>query len=183
MFNWFIIYVEMKNEPKRKKIIKLFSKHCLKCDGLCCKKAEFTVFGWELKKIPSGSYPLILRKQWGNKGKAKDINIERVSMGIVCPYLDVKKGCIIKISSRPLDCVSYPVYPIIKYGKDKKNKIVGMMVHRSCLFSKEISKNKVLMGSMLNFWGEELKKITKKDLRDWFGNKRNYWLDKNIIKI
>lgn len=58
-----------------------------------------------------------------------------------------------------------------------------MMVHKSCPYAKEISGDKKLVGLMASFWWEELEKVSKKDLRDWFGNKRNYWLDKNVIRL
>jgi len=166
----------------RKELLKKFSKHCKECNGLCCKQAEFTVFDWELRNIPIDKKLLKIRKNWGNKEKSKDIKIERISMGGKCNFLG-NNGCILKINIRPLDCISYPIFPIIKYGRDEKKEIYGMMVHKSCPFSKKISKDKNLLKSVRRYWEIELKKIKKKDIRDWFGDKRNYWLDKNIIKI
>lgn len=168
----------------REKIIKLFREYCSyeKCNGLCCKKAEFTVFTWELKDIPLEKKFLKIRNNWGPNGKSKDIRIERISMQGRCNFLG-ENGCVIKINDRPLDCISYPVFPMIKYGRDEKKEIFGMMVHKSCPFSKKISKDKNLLKMMKSFWEKEIKRINNKDLKDWFGNKRNYWLDKNIIKI
>lgn len=157
-------------------ILENFSKHCKKCDGLCCKKAEFTVFNSELEKLPVTEEKLIFRKKFKE-------NIERISMGKKCPFLKIEKGCTLAISKRPLDCLSYPIYPILKYNGKKETSIVGMMVHRSCPFAKEISLDKKLVALMFEFWKKELLKITKADIRNWFGKKENYWLDKNIIKI
>lgn len=169
----------------RKKILKSFNEYCRKCNGMCCmKEAEFTVFKEELKNLPVKKSELNIRKQWGNKGKSSDINIERIGMKGKCIFVG-DKGCKINIDSRPVDCISYPIYPIIKYSRDedKDKDIIGMMVHRSCPFCKEISKDRKLISLMLKFWEKELFNISKKDIRDWFGNKRNYWLDKNIIRI
>jgi len=167
----------------REQIIKSFKKHCKKCNGLCCCCAEFTVFEWELNNLPvQGKDQLVFRKQWGSKGKSPDIKIERISMGKQCPFLEVQQGCALDIETRPLDCISYPIYPIVKYA-NSGGELFGMMVHKSCPYAKEISEDKKLVGLMTSFWREELKKVDKKDLKDWFGNKRNYWLDKNVIRV
>lgn len=102
----------------RSELIKFFGKHCKKCNGICCCCAEFTVFDWELTNLPAqGRGQLIFRKQWGNKGKSKDIKIERISMGNQCPFLQAQYGCVLDVQRRPLDCISYPIYPIVKYQK------------------------------------------------------------------
>lgn len=168
----------------RKEIIQRCRKHCDKCNGLCCCCAEFTVFEWELNNLPAqGKEQLVFRKQWGSKGKSADIKIERISMGKQCPFLEAQQGCNLVIETRPLDCISYPIYPIVKYSRLGRGEIVGMMVHKSCPYAKEISKDKYLVGMMAALWREELERVIKKDLRDWFGNKRNYWLDKNVYKV
>lgn len=129
-----------------------------------------------------GKDKLIFRKQWGKKGKAKDITIERISIGKACPLLRVGKGCTLSDDRRPLDCVSYPVYPILKYSRDGAKEIDGMMVHKSCPLAGQIAQDRQLIKAMKRFWENELREISKKNIKDWFGNKRNYWLDKNIIR-
>lgn len=167
----------------REELLKKFGKHCKKCSGLCCKEeAEFTVFEWELKKLPLEKSKLNIRNTWGNKSKNKDIRIERIGMKGRCIFAG-NRGCKIKIEDRPLDCISYPIFPIIKYGKKEEKEIMGIMIHKSCPFAKEISEDKKLIELMLKFWEKELSKISKIDIKNWFGDKRNYWLDKNIIKI
>lgn len=173
-----------KMKVKKTDIIRYFKKHCMKCSGVCCKKAEFTVFTWELEKLPKSIYPLKFRKQQRRNGKPKNKKIERINMNKSCPYLKENEGCIIKERDRPLDCISYPIYPIIKYGRKEDDKeIIGMMIHKSCPLCREISKDKKLIKILYDFWKLELAGVSKKDLRDWFGHKENYWLDKNIIKI
>lgn len=84
---------------------------------------------------------------------------------------------------RPLDCISYPVYPMMQYSRNHRKAVIGLLVHKSCPYWQEISLNKVLLHQIKEFWTIELQKIQKNDIKAWFGHKRNYWLDKNVIKI
>jgi len=165
---------------KRKYILKIFkSVYCGKCSGPCCRLAEFTVFNWELDRFHDYAKAFNFRKN-----KIKDPKIKRISMRGKCPFLNEKKGCVLEIFKRSLDCFSYPIFPMIKYGRRKNEMMVdGMMVHRSCLFASKISKDKKIVGAMKKFWEEKIKELTKEEVRQWFGKKENYWLDKNIIKI
>lgn len=166
----------------QEEIMKLFPKHCKKCDGLCCKKGDLTLFDWELKKLPLKKKDIIFKNQWGSKDKSKDINVERINLGKICPFLKIDR-CGLDLKIKPLDCLTYPIFPIIKYYKTEKMEIIGMMVHKTCPFSREIAKDKRLVELIRKLWETELKSIKKQDIRYWFGNKRNYWLDKNIYKI
>jgi hypothetical protein len=38
-------------------------------------------------------------------------------MGNQCPFLQAQYGCVLDVQRRPLDCISYPIYPIVKYQK------------------------------------------------------------------
>lgn len=164
---------------ERNKILKLFKKHCIKCDGLCCKKAEFTVFSQELSRLVKRNKELIFRKY---KSSKESDNIKRINMKGGCPFLK-NNGCELGVLGKPLDCFTYPIYPIIKYYKIEKKEMIGMMIHKSCPFSNEISKNKKLIKLLFYFWQKELNGLSKENIRDWFGDKRNYWLDKNLIKV
>lgn len=172
-----------------KYLLKAFNKYCKNCGKFnfpCCNKcADTTVFQWELEKMikecENKDIKLNLKNQWGRNGKSKDIKIERISQKDRCPFVD-KEGCILKAETRPLDCISYPIYPILKYYKGEKKEIVGMFVHRTCPFAKEISNDKGLIVLVKKFWEQRIEEIKKDDLKHWFGNKRNYWIDKNIIK-
>lgn len=107
--------------------------------------------------------------------------MRRFNVGKKCPYVE-RNSCIIKPEARPIDCLSYPVYPIIKIAKNKTD-LTGLMIHKSCPFAKEISRDKDLINLLKKFWEFLLRKINGKNVKTWLGNKRNYWLDKNIIKI
>lgn len=162
----------------------LFRKHCIKCEGgCCCKQAEFTVFHSELEKLPVLRDKLTFRKQWGGKSQPQDRRVERITMAKHCPFLEADKGCVLDIGAKPLDCLSYPIYPIIKYHRDENKEIVGMMIHRSCPLAEEMFQDIELVNIMRIFWEKELKKFSKTEIRQWFGGKRNYWLDRNLIKL
>lgn len=162
--------------------MKLFPKHCMKCDGLCCKKGDLTLFDWELSKLPLKKEKIIFKNQWGNKEKSSDIKVQRINLGKVCPFLNSDR-CGLDLRVKPLDCLTYPIFPIIRYYRAEKMDIAGMMIHRTCPLAREILKDKKLINLVRNLWENELKSIKKKDVRYWFGDKRNYWLDKNIIYI
>jgi hypothetical protein len=173
-------------EKIREEIMKLFPKHCKKCKGLCCNDGDdFTAFKDELNKIKAGNKGVILpcRNQWGRYGKPKGIGIERISLNGPCPLVG-KNGCTLNINDKSLDCITYPIFPILKYHKDDRQEIIGMMVHKSCPFFVGISKDKKLIELVRKLWLEHyLDRISNNELKHWFGNKRNYWLDENIVKI
>lgn len=167
----------------KEEMINIFTKYCKNCKGQCCiDGADFTVFGEELKKIKLKNISLPIKNQWGRYGKPAGVEIERVSLNGPCPFVNTC-GCGLNLADKPLDCLTYPIYPIIKYYKNKKKEIVGMMVHKSCPFCIMISKNMQLVGLIKKLWATELEKIPDSELKHWFGDKRNYWLDKNIIKV
>jgi hypothetical protein len=169
------------NNSIREEIMAIFPKYCRKCDGLCCKKGDLTLFDWELDKLKVDKKNIVFKNQWGSKEKSKDIKVQRINLGKICPFLKVDR-CGLKLKEKPLDCLTYPIFPILKYHKTEKKEIIGMMIHKTCPLALEISKDKDLVGLIRKLWREELESIRKDDLRHWFGNKRNYWLDKNVYK-
>jgi hypothetical protein len=170
----------------REEIMKMFYGHCKKCKGACCNDgADFTVFKDEFNKIKSKNKGIVnlCRNQWGRYGRPKGIGIERIGLNCPCPFVR-EKGCILDLGDKPLDCITYPIFPIIRYYKDERKEIIGMMVHKSCPFFKSISKDKKLIELIKTLWLKYyINKISNNELKHWFGNKRNYWLDKNIHKI
>lgn len=147
----------------KKEIVKLFGEYCSKCKGSCCKGGVFSAFPFEIKNIPNHKEIPISDKS-GQRGHVKDL-----VMGKNCPFLN-KKGCKLKVELRTMDCLTYPVYPILK---DKS--INGFLIHKSCPFAKEISKNKNLLKLLKELWEIQLKhKISSQELKEWFGND-NYW--------
>jgi hypothetical protein len=171
----------MKEIELRKKILASFQKHCKKCNAPCCLGKDFAVFNWELKKLPFGGKDLVIGKYKNHEKKLAKYALIRNR----CVYLG-DTGCKLKLGIRPIDCLSYPVYPIIKKRKNKNKVIVemiGMMVHNECLFYKEISKDRELMLMMKIFWDEKIKHLSESEISDWFGDMRNYWSEKNVIKF
>jgi len=110
-------------------------------------------------------------------------NVERISIVAGCPFLQEGKGCYLAIGVKPLDCLTYPVYPLLDYSNGKGNgkTITGMMVHKSCLFAESISGDNELLDTMRNFWEQELAKIDGADLRQWFGETNSYWDKSRLI--
>ncbi|MFA5764415.1 MAG: hypothetical protein WC915_06425 [archaeon] len=149
----------------KKEIVNLFGKYCSKCEGACCKGGVFSVFPFERRNIPNQNNIPISDKS-GKRGNVKDL-----VMGKNCPFL-TEKGCKLKIELRTMDCLTYPVYPILK-----ENKINGFLIHKSCPFYKEISKNKNLLRLLKKLWEIQLEqKISVKELQEWLGDD-NYWKD------
>lgn len=170
----------------RDKIDKLFRKHCKKCDThCCCNKKELTVFKFELNninKIGWESFSFIRQGRRNNqRNNQRKSSIKRIKLKNQCPFFD-KNGCIFNPIHRPIDCLSYPVYPVIQYKKGNAL-IKYMAVHKSCSNCRGISKDLQLIKVIYNFWNEIIKQIQIKDLKEWFGDKKNYWLNKNLIKV
>lgn len=162
----------------REEIVKSFSKYCARCKGICCSK-EINAFTFEIKKWPS--VKLDIRNNW-QKGKLlKNSPICRFNIGQHCPFL-LNDRCRMSPAIRPIDCLSYPVYPSID-NLGNNSEFNEMMVHKSCPFAHEISLDSKLKKLLFQFWESNFEKIDKNDVKTWLGDKRNYWLDKNIIRI
>jgi hypothetical protein len=97
-----------------------------------------------------------------------------------CPFLEDGKGCILAIGVKPLDCLTYPIYPVVKYTGDEDKEITGMMVHKSCFCADEMSTDRELLDALRNFWEQEIKKIQGADLRQWFGDSNKYWQESKL---
>lgn len=170
----------MKEITLRKDIINSFKKYCIKCKGICCSKKDFAIFDWEFKKLPKHNKLIFLKS--GGAGRAQSKKAGYTSLFGGCPFLR-KAGCGLSLSKRPLDCISYPIYPLFRFYYSDRKEMAGMLVHKSCPLHVEISRDKKLINLMKDLWEKKLKEISKKEMLDWMGGKRNYWLDKNIIKI
>lgn len=170
----------MEKKIKEGEIINLFKQYCGQCKGLCCQAKEVTYFKDEFEQLS----PLMTGKCIINNElfDGDSIRVLRVNTKNKCHFL-TSKGCRLKECDRPFDCISYPLYPKIKYNRNSTMEMVHMMVHKSCQRAEDIAQNKALVKKVESLWKWKLKKTKKKDLRLWFGNKKNYWLDKNVIKI
>lgn len=167
----------------KKEIVDKYSKYCNKCKGSCCakKEKEVTFFSWEINKFDEKSKNL-LRKRTLRKDWSRNLIVRRVSTRGKCIFLG-KRGCDLDIKNRSLDCLSFPIYPVIKYTRGERKMIKHMIVHKNCDLAYQIAKDFKLIRLLEKFWNVELQSIRKKDIGLWFGNKKNYWLDKNVIKI
>jgi len=165
-------------EDLNKKIVKSFSKYCSRCGGICCSK-EINAFTFEIRKWPK--VKLEIKNNWQKGKDAKSLPICRFKIGRSCPFL-LHEKCRMAPAIRPIDCLSYPVYPSVDDLKNN-NEINELVVHKSCPFAYEISNDRVLRRLLFKFWKLNLKKIGRMNIQVWLGGKRNYWLDENVIKI
>jgi len=175
--------VKVKRGGVKKRLLRLFSRYCRSCKGGCCKEEEeVTVFKTELERFPLSKDKLTFIDSCGECGElSANGNVERISIVAGCPFLQEGKGCNLAIDVKPLDCLTYPVYPLLDYGNGTEKKIVGMMVHKSCLFAESISGDNELLDTMRGFWEQELAKIDGADLRQWFGETNSYWEKSRLI--
>jgi len=167
-------------EKKLQAIIRGFKQHCVACQGVCCHGKDLSVFDWELKKLPKYKELVFLKS--GGFGKSASKKAGYISLSKGCPFLG-KVGCKLSLNRRPIDCLSYPIYPLFRFYYSNRKELAGMLVHKSCALHNEISMDNKLIGLMRNLWEEKLEKMSKSDVLDWLGGKRDYWLDKNVIKV
>jgi hypothetical protein len=160
---------------------RLFKKYCDSCNAFCCKTKEITVFKFELDNIQKIGWDDLSFLNQGREKSHRGSHIKRIRLKNGCPFV-TNSGCIFSPNYRPIDCLSYPIYPVLKY-KGKNALIEYMAVHKSCPKYKAISKDLMLIKSLYSFWNEIIKESQTKDLKEWFGDKKNYWMDKNLIKI
>jgi len=170
-----------------KSIGEKFDKYCRECGGLCCRCREATFFGWELNKIPTEKVNLSkLDTNWNILKKTKDSNIRRVAINKICAFSDGSQ-CNLGEELNPLDCLSFPVYPIFNFKEEKK--IKKWIVHKNCPFFKEISKDKEAVNLVKKLWKTRLKnvEITNDILKKWYGEwkeeDKEYWHDQNLLDI
>ncbi|MGA2192825.1 MAG: hypothetical protein ABSG42_05530 [Nitrospirota bacterium] len=155
----------------KEEIYALFRVHCSGCEGLCCKNSVFTLFNHELEGLkPDRALEFT---EDGTK------NIRRVKMGALCPF-SRDKGCEIELGARPLDCLTYPIYPSIRY-KESACLIDGMTVHRSCPSCESIAADAGLLRLLRSYWEEQLSLNGPEAVSEWFGQDE-YWDSENVIR-
>lgn len=146
-------------EAGREKVVDSFKKYCSACKGKCCMNGELNLFTWERVRLA-----LKTTTYYNDK----------------CRFCGIS-GCDLEIDRKPLDCISYPVYPKVEHRDDGKNEMTGLMVHRSCPYSEEIAGDDALIRVMRSFWKTELNGISADDICGWFTDENNYWADENVI--
>jgi hypothetical protein len=168
----------MSKKTLNAEIVQRFRKYCSRCKGICCSK-EINAFSFEIEKWPK--VKLEVKKNWQRGKSSKKSPICRFNIGKHCPFL-LDESCRMPPAIRPIDCITYPVYPMVGY-KNKRYEMKGLVVHKSCPFAKEVVKDPEITRALYDFWGRNLKQIDCREIKIWLGDKRNYWLEKNIIKI
>ena len=162
---------------EKEDIVREFFKYCSKCDGKCCKRGVFTVFGWEDDLLSREYEEFKDADIFDVRGSCKDIAM----MGKCIFYKE--DGCKLPKQLRPTDCISFPFYPKLKENKGVLE-IESILIQNECPFSEEISKNEKLIRYMYNFWEGVIKRTTKQEIIDWIGINGSWhdWYD-NAIEV
>jgi Fe-S-cluster containining protein len=146
----------------RENIVKQFTKYCSQCDGQCCKRGVFTVFGKEAEALER-NYPEFKKCNiFDQRGKAQDIYI-----GTQCVFND-GNGCKLPMNLRPTDCLSFPLYPKLKEIKGEL-KIDSFVIQKECPFSEEIAQDKNFLNAIQQLWENSARELTGKEIIDWLG--------------
>jgi hypothetical protein len=162
---------------KKEKIVKLFLKYCSKCNGQCCKRGFFSVFGWEMDKLASEYENFYVGKISEERGTAKDIAINEKCM------FSGGNGCNMPVKHRPVDCLTFPFYPKLK-DNNKELSIDFFVIHKECSYYEKIAKDKNLLRSVTVYWSSMIKKLTRQEIIDWIGEdgRWNEWY-KNTVAV
>ena len=151
----------MEKEITREIVVELFRKYCASCKGHdCCVGGELNLFKWEAERLH-------LSKKAGTVGFKEG-----------CGFCK-EDGCRLQMDEKPLDCISYPVYPIV--GDEKQ--VMGLIVHKSCPAHHEVSRDKELLLSVKGFWESELQNIPAGAMAGWIDDTEDYWQATNTVKI
>jgi hypothetical protein len=156
-------------------LVGLFLKYCTGCEGRCCKE-EITAFKSEIQRLP-------FRRDASRAGCHNEgaCGVAHIDMLKKCRFLNDGDGCQLDLWIKPLDCLSYPIYPIVEYRDNDSKDIVGLMVHRNCPSAEMMAHDSELLESMKAFWERELSNIDSAEVQAWFGYENKFWHNKNLI--
>ena len=156
------------------RMLNLFKKHCKNCKDFCCLK-EFNIafFREEIKAIAENDNYKNL-DFWKKIKKYKEHSIPekkviKIKINNGCVFLG-KNGCQLEKEQRPLDCITYPVFPVIDFNGKEKIDVFGILVHKGCYLAKDIAKDKILINKALKLWEEIIREHTKAELVDWLSD-------------
>jgi len=151
-------------------IAALFEKHCRKCETfICCKVGEINLFERDIALLPDIG------------GVIRSDSYVSMPFGKTCRFLG-NAGCCLDLSSRPLDCMTFPVYPLLEYAGGEGFHITGMFVSRMCPLAGEISKDSGLIADVKYFWETETADLTASEMNNWFQDSAGFWSEENIIR-
>jgi Fe-S-cluster containining protein len=146
----------------REEIAFQYRKHCSSCKGSCCSlelEEGFIAFDMELGKLGK---KVILGAANGT-GSTMVVPFDNDGR---CP-LSGNNACSLSLEERPLDCLTYPVYPQVSFHDDGKNELTGLTIRNGCHKVEEISEDRALMELIRTFWERELPTIKSVEMKDW----------------
>jgi len=158
-------------------IVVQFAKYCSQCDGQCCKRGVFTVFGKEAEVLAREYGEFKTCDVFDQRGTAKDMYI-----GSKCIFNN-GKGCKLPMNLRPTDCLSFPFYPKLTEINGELQ-IDSFVIQNECPFSKEIANDKQFLEAMQQLWEATAKELTAQEIIDWIGINGSWhdWYD-NAIEV
>lgn len=162
----------------RQQLMGLFTSYCSACTRHCCKEEEeVTILTNELKRLPIQRHLHQTAHHWQNDNSA---GVAHIDIGDDCRFIETGRGCRLNLWTKPLDCLSYPVYPKVTFHGAGGKEITGMMVHRNCHAAEKMANDTQLLAVMRKLWEQELPGIDAHELREWFCPD-DFWHQHNVI--
>jgi len=146
----------------REDIARQFRKHCVSCTGSCCAlelEEGFLAFGWEFDNLSKVS-PIHAS---GGQGTIRLVPFDNNRR---CQFSG-SNACKLTLGQRPLDCLTYPVYPQVAFDEEGGKQLTGLMVRTGCRKLKEIFQDTALMELVRSFWELELPLLEGSELKEW----------------
>lgn len=133
----------------------IFEVICKKCDGKCCKTVTFLSQD-DVKRLQECKTEFSQNKEFLHRKKNHSFLVLNKGK---CPFLTEHKGCQLKESCRPLECLLFPL--VFKYDKGK----LRFYLNKKCPYLREISKKWV---SKTKQWAaNKLQQWTKEELSEF----------------
>ncbi len=145
----------------KEEIASRYQKHCSSCTGSCCSKEledEFIAFDWEaedLRRLSGDSSPC-----------SSDGTNHFLFEGGRCPFSG-DRACSLSLDKRPLDCLTYPVYPKVYFDENDEKVLGGLYVREGCHRLKEISEDEALLEKVRLFWEYQITQMNNASIKQW----------------
>lgn len=155
-------YMQVKLSGLREEIAAHYRKHCGSCTGACCNlelEEGFLAFGWEFDgfckagRLMAADGPYCARLVPFNKGGW-------------CP-LAGSDSCSLHLDQRPLDCLTYPVYPEVSVSEGEAPRLTGLVFRKGCRRLHDIACDAELLGLISAFWEDQLARLRGEEIREW----------------
>jgi len=82
-----------------------------------------------------------------------------------------EQGCLIEVAERPIECLTYPLYPTIRF--ENPAKVDGMLAHQKCPLASEISSDQPLVSAIRGLWEQEITERTRGSVEEYM---EEYWI-------